>query len=120
MNRKKSIPADDSKISIKDSSGNVFEDIGFPNPEESLLKAELSHKIRDSIRRKKLTAEQASECLGIDQTKISAIVKGNNGRFSIDRLIRFLRILGNDVDIVVKAKTHTQKIGHLKVITIHP
>ena len=91
---------DDNRVQV--SSGNVFADLGLPNPEERLVKAELASKISSLIDEKQLTQMNAAELLGIDQPKVSALVRGRLSGFSTDRLLGFLLALGNDVDIVVK------------------
>jgi predicted XRE-type DNA-binding protein len=83
-------------------SGNVFADLGLPNPEESLAKAELAHKVAELIRKKGLTQKRAAELLEVDQPKVSALVRGQLGGFSIERLIRFLLLLGQDIRITVQ------------------
>ena len=85
------------------SSGNVFADLGLPNPGELLAKAQLSHKIIVLIRKRGLTQAQAAKLLRVDQPKVSAMVRGNLTGFSIERLMRFLLHLGQDVRITVEA-----------------
>ena len=85
------------------SSGNVFADLGRPNPEELLAKAGLAHKIIVLIRKRGLTQAQAAKLLRVDQPKVSAMVRGNLTGFSIERLMRFLLHLGQDVRITVEA-----------------
>ena len=85
------------------SSGNVFADFGLPNPEELLAKAELAHKITVLIRKRRLTQAQAAKLLGVDQPKVSALIRGHLTGFSIERLMRFLLHLGQDVRITVEA-----------------
>ena len=84
------------------SSGNVFVDLGLPNPEEALAKAELTRKIRLVIRDRGLTQTQAAALLGIDQPKISALIRGRLSGFSMDRLLRLLLLLGQDIKITVQ------------------
>jgi predicted XRE-type DNA-binding protein len=62
-------------------SGNVFADSRVPHPDEALAKAELAHKITQLIERRRLSG------------------------FSLDRLLRFLVLLGHDVNIVVKKRS---------------
>lgn len=83
-------------------SGNVFADLGLPNPEEALAKARLASKISDIIDECGLTQEEAAKLMRIDQPKVSAIVRGRLESFSMERLIRFVLLLGHDVDIAVK------------------
>jgi predicted XRE-type DNA-binding protein len=85
------------------SSGNVFADLGLPNPEELLAKAELAHKITVLIRKRGLTQAEAAKLLGVDQPKVSALIRGRLTGFSIERLMRFLLMLGQDVRITVEA-----------------
>ena len=85
-------------------SGNVFEDLGHPRPAEALAKAELARKIAALITKSGLTQAAAAELLNIDQPKVSALVRGRLAGFSLDRLVRFLVLLGSDVEIVVKPR----------------
>jgi predicted XRE-type DNA-binding protein len=85
------------------SSGNVFADLGLPNPEELLAKAELAHKITVLIRERGLTQSQAAKLLKVDQPKVSALIRGRLTGFSIERLMRFLLLLGQDIRITVEA-----------------
>ena len=86
------------------SSGNVFADLGFDNPEEELLKAKLVREIRGIIKRRKLTQTKAAAVLGLKQPDVSALVTGRVGKFSIDRLVRCLDRLDYKVDVVVRHK----------------
>ena len=85
-------------------SGNVFEDLGHPRPAEALAKAELARKISGLIAKRGLTQAAAAELLQVDQPKVSALVRGRLTGFSLDRLVRFLVLLGSDVEIVVKPR----------------
>ena len=86
------------------SSGNVFADLGFANPEEELLKAKLVREIRGILKRRKLTQTRAAVLLGLKQPDVSALVTGRVGKFSIDRLVRCLHRLDCKVDVVVRHK----------------
>ena len=105
---------DDNRVQV--SSDNVFADLGLPNPEERLVKAELASKISSLIDEKQLTQMNAAELLGIDQPKVSALVRGRLSGFSTDRLLRFLLALGNDVEIVVKPKLDNSSEAKITVI----
>lgn len=100
------------KIQYKESSGNVFADLGIENPEEALAKSELARQIAKIIKKKKLTQKQAAEILGIDQPKISALIRGRLRSFSLERLIRFLNELGQDVRIMVSPAKSLAARGH--------
>ena len=87
---------------IERSSGNVFADLALPRPEELMAKAELVQRICDCLAERKLTQVKAAALLGIDQPKVSALMRGNLDGFSMDRLLRFLNALGHDVEIVIR------------------
>ncbi len=97
------------------ASGNVFADLGRPRPAEALAKAELARKMGTIIERRGLTQSAAAELLEIDQPKVSALTRGRLTGFSLDRLVRFLVLLGSDVEIVVKPRARTA--GRARVFT---
>jgi predicted XRE-type DNA-binding protein len=84
------------------SGGNVFEDLGLQNAPELQAKADLAWEIGRTLEERGLTQAQAAELLGIDQPKVSALVRGRLTGFSMERLYRFLNALGSDVEIVVR------------------
>ncbi|MFM2063895.1 MAG: hypothetical protein RLZZ507_3566 [Cyanobacteriota bacterium] len=92
-------------IEIKTSSGNVFVDLNLPNPDEMLVKAELVRKISNAITTRHITQAEAAELLGIDQPKVSALMRGRLTGFSLERMFKFLNTLGIDVEITVKPKS---------------
>ena len=97
------------------SSGNVFADLGVPNPEEALAKAELASKIAALLRERKLTQAKAAKLLGIDQPKVSNLLRGNLTGFSLERLIRFLLLLGQDIRIAVEAAPRSRSQARVLV-----
>lgn len=84
------------------SSGNVFADLGSADAEEHLVKASLVLKIGRIIEERSLTQTAAAKAMGIDQPKVSAMLAGQFRGYSVERLMRFLVALGQDVEIVVK------------------
>src|SRR3984957_13085418 len=100
------------KIAYEDSSGNVFDDLGIENPEEALAKSELARQIGKLIKKKKLSQKQAAEILAIDQPKISALIRGRLRSFSLERLMRFLNELGQDVNITISPAKSRSERGH--------
>ena len=84
------------------SSGNVFADIGLPNPDEVLFKAELVMAISEIVRKRSMSQSSAAKLMGIDQPKVSTLMTGDTRGFSADRLIRMLTRLGQDVEIRVR------------------
>ena len=103
-------------ISVTPSSGNVFADIGVPDPEEALAKAQLASRIREIVRQQRLTQVAAAALMGIDQPKVSALLNGRLTSFSSERLMRLLTKLGQDVEIVVRSKPRSRQRGRIRVI----
>lgn len=102
---------------VEQGSGNIFADLGFPNPEEHLAKAGLAMQIIEIIRQRHLSQAAAAGILGIDQPKVSALMRGQLKNFSLDRLCRFLNRLDKDVDIVVKDKPRNRTRGETHIIS---
>ncbi|MEE8622712.1 MAG: helix-turn-helix transcriptional regulator [Alphaproteobacteria bacterium] len=103
-------------IAIEKSSGNVFADLGIAEPEEAQAKAELARQISGIITQRRLSQVAAAKLLGIDQPKVSALMRGRLSGFSTERLIRFLNVLDRDVEIVVKPKPRSRRRGRIKVV----
>ena len=95
-------------------SGNVFADLGIPNPEQELLKAELTLQIYRIIKQRNLTQTEAGKILGISQPHVSALARNRAGNFSIGRLLDFLTALGQNVEITVTPADKAQ--GELSVV----
>jgi len=90
---------DGEEMFFKKSSGNVFQDLGLPDAEERLEKSDLAIEIYRTITDRGLTQREAAKIMGIDQPKVSAIIRGNLKGFSLERLIALLKKLGVDVHI---------------------
>jgi predicted XRE-type DNA-binding protein len=107
----------ETRIPVTPSSGNVFADLGFAEPEEELTKAQLASQIREIIKRRRLTQRAAAAVVGVDKPKVSALMHGRLANFSSDRLMRMLAALGQDVEIVVKERAATCERGSIRVVT---
>jgi len=103
--------------SITAGTGNIFEDLGLPDADDRLAKAELARQIGAIIRERSLTQQAAASLLGIDQPKVSALLAGQLSGFSLERLARFLTLLGRDVQIVVRQTSPPRSTGRLSVIS---
>ena len=88
-------------IAVTASSGNVFADLGFAEPEEELTKSQLASRIRQVIKRRRLTQVAAGALMGVDQPKVSALLNGRLANFSSERLMRLLTALGQARAILV-------------------
>ena len=103
------------RVKVHKGSGNVFADIDLPNAEEHLVKAKLVFKIDALMRERGLKQIEAADLLGVKQPDISKLLRGDFRQFSVDRLLRFLVALGQDVEIVVKPHKGKREPAALQV-----
>lgn len=102
-------------LKVEEGSGNVFRDLGFPNPERERLKADLTLQIYRLIKERHLTQAETGEILGIRQPHVSTLMRGHSGNFSVERLMEFLTTLGQDVEITLRP-TRRRAHGGLSVV----
>lgn len=108
MNNEQDIP-------VHASSGNIFADLGRPDAEEVLARVRLAQQIAEIIENRSISQSEAASIMGLDQPKVSALVRGRLGGFSTDRLFRCLMMLGQDVEIIIKDKPDNQPAAHINV-----
>ena len=87
---------------VQKSGGNVFADLGFPDPELELFKATLMLHIYRIVKQRGLTQMQAGKVLGIKQPNVSRLMRGSSASYSVDRLMEFLTALGQNVKVVIE------------------
>ena len=102
----------------EDGSENVFADIGVRDPEDSLVRAKLAKQIVEIIEKKRLRQSEIGDILGVDQSKVSKLVRGRISGFTSDRLLRFLNRLGCDVRIEVRRPRSTRVRGKVSVVAV--
>lgn len=102
------------------SSGNVFADMGLPEPEEELTRAQFATLIRRTIKRRRLTQAKAAALMAIDTSKVSALLDGRLEGFSSDRLMRLLMRLGQDIEVTVRPKPSGRARGRLRLLVGAP
>lgn len=93
---------------MEPGSGNVFADLGFPDAEELKTKVQLAVAIRREITERGWSQAEAAELLGINQPKVSALLRYRLDGFSVERLMNFLTALGHDVEIIIRPR----RAGH--------
>jgi len=97
------------------SSGNVFRDLGLPDADELDIKANLAIELIRLIRARGLTQTEAARRLGIDQPRVSALMRGHLEKFSLEKLCDYLRTMGYDVDIRIQKRSGRPATGRLTV-----
>ena len=103
-------------IDHKVSSGNVFADLGLPNADEHLLKAQLVVELARTIKRRRLTQAATAKLCGVRQPDISNMLRGEFRQFSVERLLRFMVALNHDVEIIVRPHRGSPKSARLRVV----
>lgn len=101
-------------VRVHEGTGNVFADLGLPSSQEDMAKVGIARAISTTIRKRNLTQAQAGEIIGVDQAKVSALLRGRLKGFSIERMVIFLIRLGRDVDITI-SREHSNREGKVRV-----
>jgi predicted XRE-type DNA-binding protein len=96
-------------------SRNVFRDLGLPNADEHLVKAQLVFKIDSLMKERGLKQIEAADLFGIKQPDVSKMLRGEFRQFSVERLLRFLVALNQDVEIVIKPHRDSRNAPALHV-----
>jgi predicted XRE-type DNA-binding protein len=91
-----------SKKGYEVGGRNVFKDIGIPNADEHLVKAQLVFKIDTIMKKRRMKQTEAATLFEVRQPDISKMLRGEFRQFSVERLMRFLVKLDQDVEIVVR------------------
>lgn len=91
-------------VDIKAGTGNVFVDLGYADAKERTLKVQLAFEVNKVLKERQLTQAQAAELLGIAQPHVSDLVRYRLNRFSVERLMQFLTLLGKDVEIRIATR----------------
>ena len=99
---------------IETGSGNVFADLGRPDADTHLLKAEIVTRIDKIIRQRGLKQTDAAKLLGLSQPDVSRLLRGNFREYSLERLLRLLTALGRDVEIAI-GKPQSRRRGRISV-----
>jgi predicted XRE-type DNA-binding protein len=101
------------KIEAYESTGNVFADLGLPNADERLLKANLVNELHRLIKERGLTQVKAAAVVGIHQPDLSRLLRGDFEDYSAGRLMRMLTAFEQDIEIVMKPNREAGKPGRI-------
>jgi predicted XRE-type DNA-binding protein len=105
-------------IEIEESSGNVYADLGMADAGEMIVKAQLATKIGEIIKGRKWSQQQAADVLGIPQSKLSKMLRGQFRGISEAKMLDCLARLGRDVQIVVGPARRSASVGHVAVVFV--
>jgi predicted XRE-type DNA-binding protein len=113
---KTKVKATADEEAITRGSSNVFADLGYPDAEERQTKLRLAYAINTIIRRKRLKQVGAADKLGVSQPKISSLAHYKLDGFSVERLMTFLTMLDQDVEIVIRKKRRARGVARISVV----
>jgi predicted XRE-type DNA-binding protein len=90
-----------TRAQVRKSTGNVFADVGFDDDEAEHLRirSALMATLREVLQRKELTQAEAAELFEVSQPRISDLMRGKIGQFSIDTLVDMLARAGLRVEV---------------------
>lgn len=105
-----------TRTTVTKGSGNVFRDLGFSEEKsaELTLKSSLLQALQETIRDRGWKQVDAAARLGIDQAKVSKLLAGQMAGFSIERLVHFLSMLGQDVEVTVRKAPRGRRRGAVR------
>ncbi len=92
-------------IEVVHGSGNVFRDMGLPNPDLEQLRSILASRIIRLLEEQGLTVRKAQEITGVAAADFSRIRRARLGRFTVDRLMTILARLGDEIEVTVTERT---------------
>jgi predicted XRE-type DNA-binding protein len=104
-----------SKKGYENGGQNVFKDLGVRGPDEHFVKAQLVFKIGRLMKERGLKQVEAADLFGIRQPDVSKMLRGEFRQFSVERLLRFLVALDQDVEISVKPHRNSRNAAALHV-----
>ena len=93
----------------------MFADLGFPDAAERQAKLRLAYALNQVLEERKLSQAEAAEVLGLTQPKISALRHYKLAGFSVERLMNLLTALDQDVEIVIRRKPRSRRVGRITV-----
>ena len=112
---------EDMENSVEYGSGNIFLDMGRPDPEERLVKTRLTMQINDLIDQRKLTKKKVAELFELDKEKVAFLLDEKFYKFTISKLLKFLNLLGQTIDLTfipvykVKKKPQVKAVAQRRV-----
>lgn len=109
-----------TRATVTKGSGNIFRDVGLSEQKsaELILKSNLLQAVQDTIKSRGWKQVEAAVQLGIDQAKVSKLMAGQMAGFSIERLVHFLSLLGQDVVVTVRQAPRERRRGTVRTTAV--
>jgi predicted XRE-type DNA-binding protein len=106
----------DEDLDVEVGSGNVYADLGFPDADDLLIKAQLTLKISEIIKARRWSQQKAAQVMGFSQPKLSEILRGHFHGVSEMKLLAGLARLGQDVKIVIGPARRRTTASRIEVV----
>jgi predicted XRE-type DNA-binding protein len=103
---------------ITRGTSNVFADLGYTDAAERQLKTRLALAVNELLKARKLKQREIATLLGVVQPKVSALKNYRLDQFSVERLMEFLTVLNQDVEIMIRPRPNTGEAGHIFVLAV--
>ena len=101
---------------VTHGTSNVFADLGFPDAADRQAKLRLAYALNQVLEARKLSQAEAAKVLGVTQPKVSALFHYKLAGFSVERLMKLLTALDQDIQIVIRRKPRSRKAGRISVV----
>ena len=99
----------DESIETVHGSGNVFRDFGYPYADVRQAKALMGTQIMHILDWEGLSTRQAEARTGVSHSEFSRIRQAKFSRFTIDRLMAILALLGQEVELSVSVRPRVDR-----------
>jgi predicted XRE-type DNA-binding protein len=107
--------SDKSAAGVTHGSTNVFADLGLPDAVERQTKTRLAMQVNELLKVRRLKQVEAAGVLGVPQPKVSALANYRLDGFSVEKLMEFLTLLNQDVEILIRPARGSVATGHVSV-----
>jgi predicted XRE-type DNA-binding protein len=101
------------KIKFEESTGNVFADLGLKNAEELQARGMVGFHVIELLKGKDMKQREISKLLGIKQVEVSHLLNGHFSRFTVDKLLDFLKLMNQKVTIQISPRVQGEPYQHV-------
>src|SRR3984885_3237191 len=99
----------DELIESVPGSGNVFRDFGYPDADLRQAKALMGTQIMKILDAEGLSTRDAEARTGVSHSDFSRIRQAKFSRFTIDRLMTILSLLGQEIELSVSVHPRAER-----------
>jgi predicted XRE-type DNA-binding protein len=107
--------SDEKDTGVTHGSTNVFADLGLPDAVERQTKTRLAMQVNELLKDRRLKQVEAAGVLGVPQPKVSALANYRLDGFSVEKLMEFLTLLNQEVEILIRPSRENLAPGHVSV-----